>query len=179
MLGVSVIGLLLITGLLSLWLRTHPRPPAPAAAAEVPTGAPPNLCWSDALSHVRDMHEMFAELRTKNFNFFIVIVAAAIAGAAGVTEKSNLTLQYVSSLAAAVSCIIFFGIEKRTVEMLGDARQELERIEPLAGVNLSRRDKWTGPGRRRRYVSHTWLYTSAFMIVYLGALASIYVHSPW
>jgi hypothetical protein len=63
--------------------------------------------------------------------------------------------------------------------MLGDAPKELERLEPLAGVNLSRPDTWAGPVRRRRYVSHTWLYTSAFVIVYLGALASIYVHSPW
>ena len=174
-----VIGL---GGLAVLALAVLPRSKKPASAdapAIEPDEKIPDSQLGEALTHVRDMHEMFAELRTKNFNFFIVIVAATIAGAAGVTEKTNVTLQFISSLAAAVTCIVFFGIEKRTVEMLGDARSELERLEKKVGVNLSRRDKWVGGKGRSRKVTHTSLYLSAFLIVYFGALASIYLHWPW
>jgi hypothetical protein len=169
-----------VLGLAALAAMAHRLPRAKSDPAEAP---PPELVvptsWDEAVSHVRDMHEMFAELRTKNFNFFLVIVAAAIAGAAGVTEKTNLMLQYISSLAAAVSCIVFFGIEKRTVQMLGDARAELERIEGNVGVYLSRRDRWVGATDRRRLFTHTSLYAAVFVIVYAAALVSIFLHSPW
>jgi hypothetical protein len=175
--------LLLILGVLGLAalavsLRLRFRKETDEVPAIVVEETVPDAHLGEALTHVRDMHEMFAELRSKNFNFFIVIIAAAIAGAAGVTEKSNLTLQFISSLAAAVICIIFFGIENRTIEMLGDARLELERLEPKVGVMLSRRDKWVSATRPRN-VTHTSLYRSAFLIAYFGALASIYVHYPW
>ena len=173
-----VIGLLGIAALIwtySLWRGNRGNPVVPEKELDE---AVPAAQLGEALTHVRDMHAMFAELRTKNFNFFIVVIAATIAGAAGVTEKTNLTLQFISSLAAAVTCIIFFGIEKRTVEMLGDARQELERLEPLVGVRLSRRDKWVD-GTRRRHVTHTRLYLAAFVIAYFGAIVSIFLHYPF
>jgi len=172
-----VIGLLGIAALIWTYLLWRGNQGNPVVPEKEPEEAVPAAQLGEALTHVRDMHAMFAELRTKNFNFFIVVIAATIAGAAGVTEKTNLTLQFISSLAAAVTCIIFFGIEKRTVEMLGDARQELERLEPLVGVRLSRRDKWVD-GTRRRHVTHTRLYLAAFVIAYFGAIVSIFLHYP-
>ena len=135
-----------------------------------------------AISHVRDLHQMFAELRTKNFNFFIVIIGAAITGVASVSGKTGpqaTMISFVISCAAALACVVFFGIERRTVEMLGDARAELERLEDRIGVALHRNDRWVGPGTRSRWITHSSMYLLVFVSTYLAAIVAIYRNYPW
>lgn len=175
-----IVGVGGLLGLAATIFRKLPKHlPAGASAAQA-TAAPDCDKAAEALAHVREMHQMFAELRTRNFNFFIVIVAAVITAAATLSERSNALLPFVAALAVALTCVVFFGIERRTVEMLGDARKELERLEEPMGVNLNRRDRWVGAtGPRRRYITHTNLYLAAFAIVYLGALVAIRLYYPW
>lgn len=173
-----IVGVGGLLGLAAAIFRKLPKQ-SPAGAPAGQAAVPACDKAAEALAHVREMHQMFAELRTRNFNFFIVIVAAVITAAATLSERSNALLPFVAALAVALTCVIFFGIERRTVEMLGDARKELERLEEPMGVNLNRRDKWEGAtGPRRRYVTHTNLYMAAFAIVYGAALVAIRLHYP-
>lgn len=174
-----------LLGLAVVMIRKLQRQPPPGTR-DPRSGTVDCQKAAEALAHVREMHQMFAELRTKNFNFFVVIVAAVIAAAASLTESSNSLLPFVAALTVALTCVIFFGIERRTVEMLGDARKELERLEEPLGVNLNRRDRWENDAQqttqnppRRRHITHTSLYFAAFTIVYGGALVAIRLYYPW
>lgn len=175
-----ILGVCGLIGLTVTIFWKIPKRAAPVVQATPKAGPPDCQNAAEALGHVREMHQMFAELRTRNFNFFIVIVAAVIAAAATLKESDNLLMPFVAALAVALTCVIFFGIEKRTVEMIGDARLELERLEEPLGVNLNRRDKWVNAtGVRRRTITHTTLYDWAFKIVYGGALVAICLYNPW
>ncbi len=134
---------------------------------------------AEALAHVREMHQLFAQLRSTNFNFFVVIVGAEIAAAASLTKTHNTLLPFVAALAVALTCVIFYGIERRTVEMIGDAREELERLEVSMGVYLSRADSWRNPAvPRHRRLTHTNLYFTAFAVVYFGAIIALRLYYP-
>lgn len=148
---------------------------APMPAATVEPGNAGFAKQEIALTHVREIHQFFAELRSSNFNFFLILVGAA---AGAFVTSQNETIRFAAATAAAVICIVFFGLDSRAVEMIGDARRELEKLEVYFDVNLHRPDSWsTRP--RRRYVTHRTLYSAIFILAYCTALAAIYSHSPF
>lgn len=171
----GIVFLLLLLGLLLLRLQCVPKPAQDEFKPERIRGEQAEA----AITHVRSLHEMFAELRTKNFNFFLIIIGAAITGVTALagTGGPAPTIQFVVCTAAAIACVVFFGIECRTVEMLGDARQELERLEPAIGVYLHRRDRWINP-KRSRWVSHTAMYRFVFVVTYFVAIVAMYLNFP-
>ncbi|HEX4235214.1 MAG TPA: hypothetical protein VH041_13015, partial [Caldimonas sp.] len=86
---VLIIALALLLVLAALLARLPLPPPRAAPAAKAQPWAVSNELVEAAISHVRDLHQMFAELRTKNFNFFIVIIGASITGVASVSRKAG------------------------------------------------------------------------------------------
>jgi hypothetical protein len=143
-----------------------------------------------ALKHVRELHQFFAELRSKNFDFFLILLGAA-AGAIVTQNASSIRLY--AAVAAAIICVVFFGLDARTIEMIADARRELEKLEPQFNVNVHRVDSWADRAKRpfvRRllecftprlkgrlsFISHKVMYRAVFVLGYLASIAIIWFH---
>ena len=147
---------------------------------------------SQALTHVRELHKFFAELRSKNFDFFLILLGAA---AGAVIAHDAPIVRFCAAVAAAMICVVFFGLDTRTVEMIADARLELERLEPLFGVHIHRPDSWSERAKppflkralriltptfkghpRLSFISHKFLYRTVFTLGYCTALLYIWTH---
>lgn len=133
-----------------------------------------------ALTHVRELHQFFAELRSQNFNFFLLLLGALAAAFIGNKETA---IKFGAGAGAAFICVVFFGLDARNIEMIADARRELEILEPAFSVNIHRVDSWLRFSRSRkpswfkynakaRYVilSHKILYRAVFAVAYLTSL---------
>jgi hypothetical protein len=147
---------------------------------------------SQALTHVRELHKFFAELRSKNFDFFLVLLGAA---AGAVIAPDAQPVRFCAAVAAAVVCVVFFGLDARTIEMIADARLELERLEPLFNVHIHRPDSWSARAKqhfftrilqiarprfkghpRLSFISHKFLYRTVFTLGYCASLLFIWTH---
>jgi hypothetical protein len=122
---------------------------------------------SAALEHVRAFHLWAADLRVKNFGFFILIAGAMTGATVKLLEQFDLTPMFIMGVAAGV---LFFIIDVRTMELIKDARLEEYSLESYFGVGLHTADKLQDKKRgvsasgRNRLASHTFVYR----LTYLG-----------
>lgn len=129
-----------------------------------------------ALDHARAMLIFSAELRVKNFNFFVVLMVALVAAYSRVQRPWLLVL---IATACGIISILFFLLDVRTCELIQDARGDLLRLEPSFGITMHNIDAWKDPERgyptaaRRRMITHTVLYRAIFGIAYVLSLAGI------
>jgi hypothetical protein len=68
---------------------------------------------SQALTHVRELHKFFAELRSKNFDFFLILLGAA---SGAVIAPDPQVVRFCAAVAAAIICVVFFGLDTRTID---------------------------------------------------------------
>jgi len=124
-----------------------------------------------ALAQSREMASHAAEIRIKNFNFFIVIVGALVSGNAYFASK-----HYTMLLGAAgfVIGIMFFALDVRMRQVLSRSIDQLEILEPKvwerAGVK-----GWTGHirGDSTKYINHQWIYRTLFVLTSVGSLIAL------
>lgn len=145
-----------------------------------------------ALTHVRELHQFFAELRSANFNFYLILLGAL---AAGFLTSADEHVRFGVSAGAAFISVVFLGLDSRNIEMIGDARLELERLESTFDVKIHRPDSWAdaqakpklrrfgawfrySPKARLGILSHKILYRAVFLVAYLTAVI-ILCHYPW
>jgi phosphoglycolate phosphatase-like HAD superfamily hydrolase len=128
-----------------------------------------------ALEHARETLVFFADLRSKNFNFFLVLIGTL---AAGYAQFPALSLP--ASIAGALSGLLFLGLDWRTSQMIQDARAELMIIEPVFNIKMHTNDRWkdktrnhTGSGRTR-FFSHTWIYRTLMIVTTIVSIIGFY-----
>ncbi len=141
------------------------------------------FCNQDAaiacLYHVREMLLHAAGIRSKNFNFFLV--AAGIIMLA-ITKADGLMVILVTSVGVILS-VIFIILDVRTFQLIKDARHDLERIEPLFGINIHTVDQVPDRIREKkgvgrfRLISHTFGYRAVFSMFALLFLVWGFLHS--
>lgn len=130
-----------------------------------------------ALTHVRTLHIWWADLRARNFNYFILLTGALIAAMA--QEPAPGLLRGVV-LAGVLISAVFFLLDLRVWELIGDSRAEMLRLEDYFELHLFQRE-WTtaAPGEapaqhRKSMITNTVLYrsvTGGMALVWLLLLA--------
>jgi hypothetical protein len=114
-----------------------------------------------------------AEQRVKNFNFFIIISSILIASYAGKLNPKNTCLIAASGI---IVSILFAILDVRTLQIIRDARDNLEYFEPKFGLNIHIVDQIPDKPRektgskRSRIISHTFAYRAAFVLMGLLSL---------
>jgi hypothetical protein len=102
-----------------------------------------------------------SEVRMRNFNFFIIITGALVAGYGRPAWAWNIILCSAGILAS----LLFFGLDIRGYGLCHRSVDQLRILEPLlwerAGVQ-----GWTAIPRYGGiwFISHKWLYRSFFVI---------------
>lgn len=119
---------------------------------------------TSALDHARGMTNQSSELRTKNFNFFVIIAAALVAG---YTRPSpSWGWMVVFDLAGIFTSVLFFCLDIRGYGLHQRSVDQLTVLEPLvwdrAGIL-----GWKPIPRHGgiRFLSHRWLYRTFFAVV--------------
>ena len=109
----------------------------------------------------------------RNFNFFVVLTAAMLAGVAQLPPKWRPVLGF----AGALTSLLFFGLDVRGNRLLKRSLDQLAVIEPLvwkhAGVA-----GWSAVPRQT-LLSHKWLYRAFIVVVGLGSIVIILTGYGW
>ena len=118
------------------------------------------------LDHSRAMVNFASEVRMRNFNFFVVLTAAMLAGVAKLPPEWT----PVVGLAGAFTSLVFFGLDVRGNRLLKRSLDQLSVLEPRvweqAGIS-----GWS-PVPRQTLVSHKWLYRTFIVIVGLASIGA-------
>lgn len=121
---------------------------------------------TSALDHARTMTNHSSEIRMRNFNFFILVTAALIAGEAKPPSRG---WSMVFGAAGIVSSILFFFLDVRGYGMLRYNSRKIEILEPIlwarAGIT-----GWTPAPTHggMKMISHRWIYRTFFVLVGLA-----------
>lgn len=111
-----------------------------------------------SLEHVRAKALHYAEVRMKNFNFFLILIGAL---AAVVTSSKVPGMNQVLSLFGSLLSCLFFALDVRGVRLLDGARKEIRRLEPKFGLDFSQRDFCV---TKRPLLSHTYIYRGIYSL---------------
>jgi hypothetical protein len=120
-----------------------------------------------ALDHARTMANFASDLRMRNFNFFIVVAGALIAGLAQLPAAWS----PVVGIAGAITSVLFLGLDIRGRGLAKRSIDQLVLLEPIvwqrAGVH-----GWTQIPRHggSRFLNHQWIYRTFFVIVGLASI---------
>jgi hypothetical protein len=146
---------------------------AKCGSADAPTDGDTLRAMSTLLDHARNMTLASQQVRTQNFNFFIVVTAALVAGYA----KLNQQWQPVFGAAGIVISLLFFLLDLRGYGLHKRSVDQLALIEPLIWQRAQfNADVYTEPPRaegRRLFISHRFIYRVFFVIVGLAWLGSL------
>jgi hypothetical protein len=124
---------------------------------EIPPISDNIIALQNVLEHAREMANHSDEIRMRNFNFFILLMAALFTG----FDKSNAaSWKYAISLTS----LIFWGLDIRGGELLKYNREKIEITEPLlwkaAGLTGWKPiPSFTGI----KFISHKYLYRTMFI----------------
>lgn len=121
-----------------------------------------------ALNHARTMLIHSAELRVKNFNFFLVAAGVVIAAVArGLTGGALILV----SGAGFIMSVLFFALDIRVFQLIRDGRADLYAVEPRFGIRIHAVDRVADrerglPGSRRsRLLTTTLVYRALFVLM--------------
>ncbi|HVU23148.1 MAG TPA: hypothetical protein VHE13_03415 [Opitutus sp.] len=124
-----------------------------------------------ALAHAREMAHTASDIRMRNFNFFLVIVGALVAGHLHFKESWG---PIVLSLSGVVVSVFFFALDLRMRELLKIRVDQLESLEPevwkRAGMLGREEIPRSGP---LKFANHKWIYRSCFVLTGLGSLGRL------
>jgi hypothetical protein len=118
---------------------------------------------TSALDHARAMVIATADLRTKNFNFYLVITGVLVAGYA---KPSNAHWPLVFAIAGIVSSILFFGLDVRGSSFNRHSADQMAILEPLVWERACIRELWTPIPHDGglRIISHKWISRMFFAV---------------
>ena len=123
-----------------------------------------------SLGHARTMLIHFAEQRIKNFNFFLIVSGVLIASyAKNYSEGGN----YLIAIAGIVISLLFLLLDFRTLQLIKDARNDLEVFEKRFGLTIHAVDQLPDKSRKKggsgrsRFRSHTFVYRTVFILMTL------------
>ena len=123
-----------------------------------------------SLEHARCMLQFQAELRVKNFNFFLVLSGAIVVA---LSQWPDDGIRGILCILGAVLAGMFFLLDVRGARLVKDARHDLYRFEAKFGLSIHDADKIADRrrgivgGRRARVFSHTFCYRAVFSMVAL------------
>ena len=124
-----------------------------------------------ALEHARAMAISAADLRVRNFNFYIIVSGALIAGYAKGPSWRWLTVLNVAGMFASA---LFFCLDIRGGGLYRRCAHQLMILEPLvwaqAGVPGWKPLPTDGSSR---FLSHTWIYRSFFLVIGVCWMAAL------
>jgi hypothetical protein len=111
-----------------------------------------------------------SEVRSKNFHFFLVASGFIILAITNVSEPMLIRLV---AVVGTILSTIFILLDIRTLQLIKDARHDLEKIEPKFGITIHTVDQLADPTRgklgtgRARLISHTFGYRVIFSMMAL------------
>lgn len=115
-----------------------------------------------ALDHARAMTTQASELRTKNFNFFLVIMGVIMAAYVNVgRENARLALCAIGVLVS----LVFLLLDIRGRELLDAAKKELAVKELELGITIQATLQQMRIGKPiRKLISHTFVYRVIYIV---------------
>ena len=123
-----------------------------------------------ALNHARAMLIHAAEMRVKNFNFFLVTSGILLAAVVrGITPAG---LVFISIIGFLLN-FVFFILDVRSFALIKDARADLYHLEPKFGITIHGVDQLPDAHRkiagtaRNRIISHSFSYRAMYFIMAL------------
>jgi hypothetical protein len=121
-----------------------------------------------ALDHARAMAIQAADIRMKNFNFFLIVMGVIIASYEKVgRENARLALGGVGMLVS----LAFLLLEMRGRELLDAAQEELTLRESELGISIRTKLLQGRDGKfMTKAMSHTFVYRAIFV---LGVVLSL------
>jgi hypothetical protein len=123
-----------------------------------------------ALEHAREMANFAAEVRMRNFNFFLVIGGAL---AAGYVQMGEQMVRMALGIAGVLLSLLFLGLDIRGHQLVQRATRHLDAIEPVvwakAGLPTPVPYPHTG---RLRMLTHAWIYRTLFGVVGVASATS-------
>lgn len=138
----------------------------------------PESCndWSPviaALNHSRELLIHAAQLRVRNFNFFLIIISVLIATAYHVTVPMA---DIVLSFAGLIASLLFLVLDIRQFRLIKDARHNVEKFEKKFGIIVHEVDQirdsaFNIPGSKRKRIFTTTVAYRTILI--LCAVVSI------
>jgi hypothetical protein len=120
-----------------------------------------------ALTHAREMANHAADLRMRNFNFFVVFSGILFAGLA----QLPIAWSPILGVAGAVTSALFVGLDVRGRGLHRRCIDQLAILEPIvwerAGIS-----GWSPIPRHGGawFLSHNWIYKTFFVMVGLGSI---------
>lgn len=116
---------------------------------------------TSALDHARTMANQAAEVRMRNFYFFLVITGALVTGC---MKPPSWEWVIVFDVAGILSSLLFFGLDVRGRELHTRSIDQIAELEPRLWNFAGMGDKWT-PIPRGGIISHKWIYRTFFGII--------------
>ena len=118
-----------------------------------------------------------SDVRMRNFNFFIVLTGALIAGLAQLPAVWS----PVVGIAGAITSVLFFALDVRGRGLVKRSIDQLVLLEPIvwqrAGIQ-----GWTQIPRHGgiRILNHQWIYRAFFVIVGVASIVgSVLKYGAW
>jgi hypothetical protein len=129
-----------------------------------------------ALNHAQTMANQASEVRMRNFNFFVAITGALIAGYA----KLPAAWSPVLGLVGMLTSVLFFGLDVRGRGLLKRSIDQLVLLEPLVWERAAVRG-WSPIPRDggSRFLSHNWIYKTFFVIVGAACIVVSALRYAW
>jgi len=115
-----------------------------------------------AVDHARAMANQASEVRMRNFNFFVVVAGALVAG----YGRANWASNFLFDIAGIVSALLFLGLDIRGYGLHRRSMDQLRILEPLLWDRAAV-SGWTAIPRHGGFwmLSHRWLYRTFFVAV--------------
>lgn len=120
------------------------------------------------LNHARTMLIHAAELRTKNFNYFLILTGIIILAFTRI--EHIFAIQVIASIGIVISGV-FIILDFRTKQLIKDARYPLYETEKRFGMTIHYDDRLRDVNRkikasgRVRIISHTFGFQAVFVVV--------------
>jgi hypothetical protein len=125
------------------------------------------------LDHARNMTLASQQIRTQNFNFFVIVTAALVTGYAKLIPQWRVIFGVAGIIISAMFFLLDLrgrGLHKRSVD-------QMALIEPLIWQQARLDEgKYTSPPRaegRQIFISHLFIYRAFFVMVGLAWLGSL------
>lgn len=117
---------------------------------------------TSALDHARTMANQAVEVRMRNFNFFIIITGALVAGYGRPAWAWNV----IFDVAGIMASLLFFGLDIRGYGLHRRYMDQLRILEPILWKRAGIFERISIPAHEGfRFLSHRWLYRTFFIII--------------
>jgi len=115
-----------------------------------------------AIDHARAMANQASEVRMRNFNFFIIVTGALVAGYGRTPGVWNVLFD----IAGVMAALLFLGLDVRGYGLHRRSVDQLRIIEPLLWERAAL-SGWTAIPHHGGFwiLSHRWIYRSFFVVL--------------